>query len=802
MRTIRAYITALIFTTVGLTGLLTGCSSQTGPSDAAKPAAAPGLTAITSVTASQAVDQVVVIVSADGPITFSSLKQPDPLAVVLYFPETTVDQARVDLPADIDLVPRITTREGNGQRTARIEILLSADAAYTAAQEGNTVQVRFNRASAAPSAAPAAEPASRISAASPPATTPAKSPATTAAAAPAGGQMPSSPPIAPSGKAVWVNKVDFVGEENGKSTLVVGTTAPVDFRINKTAPQRIELRLLDTGIPSYHQRPLITTRFNSAVDRVTPTQPVKGKNESLIVIDLRETVPYVAEQTGNQLLIHFEPSAIPPKPLEQADLPAWKRALNDTQSDTVTAAEVSGERMAPLAAAPAPTLAEGGAAPATAAARADLAALDEAAAREEAELQSMIGPRRKNFTGEKIALDFYETDIKNVFRILREVSGKNFAIDKDVTGKVTMTLDKPVPWDQVLDLVLRMNQLGMVQEGDIVRIATLETLKKEDDLRKAKLEAYRKAREEVKALEPLVTKYIPVSYSSAASEVKPHIEKILTKERGSVSVDEKNNQVIITDTAAVIRQAEEIVRRIDKVTSQVVIEARVVEVSDNFSRELGIDWNMSYGAGLLGDWATTTDMAMNFPSQASSNIGIGFSRLTGVPFVLNARLNALETTGEGKILSAPKILTLDNKKAKIKQGVEYPYLERDSSGGSSVKFKNIDLLLEVTPHVTPDNRVSLIIFITKNDVAGITAGVPSVSTNEAQTELLVNDGDTVVIGGIIKSSESRGSDGFPALSKIPVLGWLFKNTTTKKQSNELLIFMTPRIVQLEQAVSR
>jgi type IV pilus assembly protein PilQ len=347
-----------------------------------------------------------------------------------------------------------------------------------------------------------------------------------------------------------------------------------------------------------------------------------------------------------------------------------------------------------------------------------------------------------------------------------------------------------------------MNQLGMAQEGDIIRIATLETLKKEDDLRKAKLEAYRKAREDVKALEPLVTRYIPISYSNAATEVKPHLDKILTKDRGSVSVDAKNNQIIINDTLEVVRQAESIVRRIDKVTSQVVIEARVVEVNENFSRELGITWDMDYGTGVLGDFAVGTDMLMDFPSQGNSNIGISFSRLTGVPFVLNARLNALETNGEGKILSSPKILTLDNKKAKIKQGVEYPYLERDSSGGSSVKFKNIDLLLEVTPHVTPDNRVSLMIYITKNDVAGITAGVPSVATNEAETELLVNDSDTIVIGGIIKSSETSGQDGFPLLKNIPVLGWLFKNKTTTKQSNELLIFITPRIVQLEQVVAQ
>jgi type IV pilus assembly protein PilQ len=784
MRTIQTHIAVLILSIFGLTALLlNGCASQTGTGSASDASQASGQATITAVTAAQAADQVVVIVSANGPVSyesFSSMKQPDPLAVVLYFPETSVEKARVDLPADIDLVPRITARQGNGNRTARVEILLSADVAYTAIPEGNTVKVRFQKTAAV-------APAQTVM------------PSAASASAATSGGRATSPPIPTSSKAAWVNKVDFVGEENGKSTIVVGTTQAAEYRINKVSPQRIEVRLLGTNIPSYHQRPLITTRFNSAVDRVTPTQ-TKGKSDASIFIDLRESVPYVAEQAGNQLLIHFEPSAIPPKPLEQADLPVWKRVLSDDEVESQMATTaVAREAATPMAAPSAPPMGDAGVAAAPPnKANLDLVALDAAAAQEEADMQSMLGPRRKNYTGEKIALDFYETDIKNVFRILREVSGKNFAIDKDVTGKVTMTLDEPVPWDQVLDLVLRMNQLGMVQEGQIIRIATLETLKKEDDLRKAKLEAYRKAREEVKALEPLVTRYFPVSYSSAASEVKPHIEKILTKERGSVSVDEKNNQVIVTDTAAVIRQAEEIIRRIDKVTAQVVIEARVVEVSDNFSRELGIDWQMNYGPGLLGDWAVGTDMAMNFPSQATSTIGVSFSRLTGVPFVLNAQINALETTGEGKILSSPKILTLDNKKAKIKQGVEYPYLERDSSGGSSVKFKNIDLLLEVTPHVTPDNRISLIIFITKNDVAGITAGVPSVATNEAQTELLVNDGDTIVIGGIIKASESKGSDGFPVLNSIPLLGWMFKNTVTKKQSNELLIFMTPRIVQLEQ----
>jgi len=357
----------------------------------------------------------------------------------------------------------------------------------------------------------------------------------------------------------------------------------------------------------------------------------------------------------------------------------------------------------------------------------------------------------------------------------------------------------------VLDLVLRMNQLGQTYEGDIVRIATLETLKNEDNLRKAKLEALRKSREEAKALEPLVTKYIPVSYANAKEEIQPHLDKILTEGRGSLSVDEKNNQIIITDTAVKVAQASDIVRRIDKVTSQVIIEAKVVEVSNDFTRSLGIDWDIRHGntGNTASDNIANTNWSMNFPSTtATSTIGVTFSRLSGVPHIINAQINALETTGEGRILSSPKILTLDNKKAMIKQGLEYPYFERDSSGGSSIKFKNIDLLLEVTPHVTPDDRISMAILITKNDVDSLIGGVPALATNEAETELLVNDGDTVVIGGIIKATDNSAEAGFPGLSKIPLLGWLFKTTSSSTENNELLIFITPRIVQLEQELSR
>ncbi|MFZ0241777.1 MAG: type IV pilus secretin PilQ, partial [Desulfobacterales bacterium] len=403
------------------------------------------------------------------------------------------------------------------------------------------------------------------------------------------------------------------------------------------------------------------------------------------------------------------------------------------------------------------------------------------------------------YTGEKIALDFYETDIKNVFRIIREISGKNFAIDKDVTGNVTLTLEKPVPWDQVLDLVLKMNRLGMVHEGDIIRIATLSTLVAEEKAKQDKIAAEQKSQEVVKALEPLVTEYIAVNYSDAQGEVLPLAQKVLTPDRGSISVDQRNNQLIVTDTVATIARIKEIVSRIDTVTPQVIIEARVVEVSEEFSMELGIDWNMSWGpAGIFGGSDIAGNVAMNFPSNASSTIGFNFAKLAGTPLTLDATLNAVEANKQGRIITAPKIVTLDNKKAKIKQGVEWPYLERDSSGNATVKFKNIDLLLEVTPTVTPDDRILMKIYITKNDIGTITLGVPSLNVNEAQTELLVNDSDTIVIGGIIKKNRQDSESGWPGVKDIPLMGWLFKTQNENTTNNELLIFITPRIVQLEQ----
>ena len=201
-----------------------------------------------------------------------------------------------------------------------------------------------------------------------------------------------------------------------------------------------------------------------------------------------------------------------------------------------------------------------------------------------------------------------------------------------------------------------------------------------------------------------------------------------------------------------------------------------------------------------GSELTLNGLASNLPAAAPSGVvGLDFVKLSGTPFsIIDARLVVSETEGKTNIISAPKVVTLDNKKAKIKQGLEVPYQERDSSGNSTIRFKNVDLLLEVTPNVTPDNRIVMKIFVTKNDVAEQTPEGPALSTNEAETELLIENGDTIVIGGIVKSAITYGERGIPGLRKVGVLGWLFKSQSKTDTKNELLIFITPRIVQLKQ----
>jgi type IV pilus assembly protein PilQ len=734
-----------------------GCASNTkSVKEAQEPAVeSPQPKLITQISTTDDPKASIVRISGNQMLTYTSVKQPSPPGVMLYFPETTFGDIDENYHPESDIIASIhTSALKTKKETSRVEILLKKDVSYEVNRDDGGLVISFKKQDVDAPTLKIAQKSSAKMQSNPTSSVSSKNkslPIKSATAEPSQSQAGSD-------KSGWVNRIDFSSEKGGKSTIIIGTTIPAKYHLEKISDKKLLLYLYHSKLPDYRQRPLITTRFRSAVNRIIPFQTSAMKDKAGFIIELRQPVPYYIEHTDNLILFHFAASTIPPKPLDKANLPPWEKVL----SQTITKAK-------PVEAA-------------------------------ETVEQKKMAVKTGKFTGEKIALNFYETDIKNVFRILMDVSGKNFAIDKDVTGKVTLAFDKPVPWDQVLDLVLKMNGLGMVYEGDIIRIATLKTLRIEQEERQAAFAAKQKLEAQKKTLEPMTTAYIPVNYANAKSDVLPHIT--VTKGRGNVTVDARNNQIIITDIAEKIREARQIVKKIDKVTPQVMIEARIVEATDTFSREIGTQWQVSGTRtdGSLGGTLGFDMSATNPPSSSLGAIGISFSRVVGNTFkIIDAKLSASESEGSVKIISAPKILTLDNKPAKIKQGLAYPYNKLDADGNTTTEFKDIALELEVTPHITPDDRVTMKIVIKNNEIGAVINNQISFTTKEAYTELLVNDGDTIVIGGIRKTRKDINEKGLPFLRKLPVLGWLFKTDAKENTTDELLIFITPRVVQLKQA---
>src|SRR6056297_1104926 len=505
-------------------------------------------------------------------------------------------------------------------------------------------------------------------------------------------------------KAALVNNIDFIEEKKGRSTIKIGTTHPVNYELKEVGDKLLRLQLKGANILSFRQRPLITTRFDSAVDCILPvqTQKMKKAENSYVNIRLREQVPYELEQKDNALLVHFAPSSKAPKPPESVVIPT-EEVIADAQAEAAEeeAAVAEAEQAAPEKA---PSAEAKAAAVKKAAEKADKAAQVEktaaASAKEEAEAEetlpeepkaeieteaaSILGKKKeKEYTGQPIALDFYKTDLRNVIRILKDVSGKNFAIDKDVSGSVTLSFINPVPWDQVLDLILQMNDLGMVKQDGIIRIATQETIRRQKEAVQAELKAEQELQKTEEQLAPLETEYLAVSYSDAEEDILPQIESVLS-ERGHAKVDSRTNQVVMTDVPEKIEKAKEIIEKIDQVTPQVMIKARIVETSTDFSREFGTEWSISEGASdshraPYGDY--TYDVALNNPAgNATNRLGINFSRIAGTPFSLDAKLSLMESTNKLNIVSSPRVVTLDNKMALISQGQEVPYTDVSEEG--------------------------------------------------------------------------------------------------------------------------
>ncbi len=440
------------------------------------------------------------------------------------------------------------------------------------------------------------------------------------------------------------------------------------------------------------------------------------------------------------------------------------------------------------------------------------------------------------YKGSKISLDFKDADLHNIFRLIADVSNLNIIAGEDVKGKITLRLVN-VPWDQALEVILSTKNLIKIEEGNVVRITTLETVRKEREEKLKEDETLVKNRDTRQKLEEPGRKIIKINYGEATEIQKLLLErkeegKGFLSPQGSVKADKRTNTLIIQDIRANLEEIEQLVKDLDSPTPQVLIEARVVQASTNFTRSLGVQWGGGYNQtagqnwfyGLTGNnpsaapgWGFTpsatpgastpliapSNFVVNFPAAATNTpvggMGISLGKLTGSLVNLDLRLQLGETDGQTKVIARPKLATLDNKEAHIKQGEKIPY-ETTSQAGTQVQFIDAVLQLKVTPHVTPDGSILMKVFVTRDargDFRSAINQVPSITNREAQTEVLVKDGETLVIGGIYEIENAQTEQGLPWLMRIPILGWLFKNQETRSVRNELLIFITPTILHLK-----
>lgn len=406
------------------------------------------------------------------------------------------------------------------------------------------------------------------------------------------------------------------------------------------------------------------------------------------------------------------------------------------------------------------------------------------------------------FTGKQISLNLQDTDIRNLLRLIANVNNQNIVISDAVTGNITLKLID-VPGDQVLNVILEMNHLGMKIRRGIMTIDTLENINREQD-EKARVLATKLRSEE------LITKVVYINYANATTIMETLSKNLST--RGNISADTRTNSLIILDVKKNIRTITKLIKHLDTKTRQVLIEARIVQVVPEFNKSLGIQWGASFtdiASNNITSFSTgntstfgvsTPDFGINMPAAGVvtpvPSIGFTFGRFTQNPFNLDLRLSAGEFEGLTKIISTPKITVLDNERAKIEQGESIPF-STTSQDGTQTTFIDANLSLDVVPHITSDNHVILQLKISKNAPGTTRAGAagPSIEKREAQTTIILASGETAVIGGIFESNKVKSSSRVPILSSIPIIGLLFQNTELREKTTELIIFITPTILK-------
>jgi type IV pilus assembly protein PilQ len=436
---------------------------------------------------------------------------------------------------------------------------------------------------------------------------------------------------------------------------------------------------------------------------------------------------------------------------------------------------------------------------------------------------------KKEYTGERLTLNFQDIDVRSVLQLLADTSGQNIVVSDSVAGNLTLRLQN-VPWDQALDIVLRTKGLDKRRQDNVIIIGPTEELA-------AREKAELAARKDLQELSPVHTEFLQVNYAKVTDlsrliKANNNAKDSMLSPRGTLSVDERTNTLLVQDTPERLADIRRLVQTLDVPVKQVLIEARIVVVTDTFERDLGARFGVTSaqkngsngllavtGSGTGADTMTQSAITnltstgsafpvttpilanrynVNLPvANPAGSIGIS---LLGGSYLVDLELSAAQNEGRGEVISSPRVITANQKQASIAQGVEIPYQESASSGATTTQFKKAVLSLKVTPLITPDNRVILDLDVSDDSVGSLvqsaTGGtVPSIDTREIITQVLVNDGQTVVLGGILETTRNKSTSKVPFLGDVPVLGNLFKTTTNINNKTELLIFITPKILR-------
>ncbi|RRQ23092.1 type IV pilus secretin PilQ [Thiohalobacter thiocyanaticus] len=422
------------------------------------------------------------------------------------------------------------------------------------------------------------------------------------------------------------------------------------------------------------------------------------------------------------------------------------------------------------------------------------------------------------YTGERLSLNFQDIEVRSVLQLIADFTSTNIVVSDTVSGNITLRLQN-VPWDQALDIVLKTKGLAMRKNDDVILVAPSEELAAREKL---ELESQK----QIEELAPLFSEFIQVNYAKAGelasllSGEGGQGDSSLLSERGSVTIDQRTNTLLIKDTAERLEDIRRLITSLDIPVRQVMIESRIVIANDDFARDLGVKLGLTkndvfqnetrgiIGGGLPGDLAPPGGVVGIENPAGSGNEALMVDLPVGDPAgalnllvgrvgrdLLRLELSAMQAEGRGEVLSNPRVITSNQHEATIQQGVEIPYQEASSSGATSVSFKEAVLELKVTPQITPDDRIIMDLAVSKDSVGQVFAGVPSINTRNVSTQVLVDNGDTVVLGGIYEQTQLNEVDKVPFFGDLPGVGVLFRQTRRQDDKTELLIFVTPKIIK-------